>query len=142
MAERVRHIGPIVEIKSSETGVLMTTTETIVREEPFLDADHAKSETKGRANKKALKFLGGFVGSMASIVFAYSGAVGLYNDLIDNHPENNIRDAGIIFLGVVGFYDGTKYAVKNGNEADIADDQAKKAKKLAETPQRTGGMEN
>lgn len=142
MGERVRHLPPTVEIKSGDTGVIMTTTETTVREEAFVDSHHAVDKTKNRGSRAVLKAIGALALGLGSFGWTIGSAIELSQNLGNNNAARQESDVEGILLGLAGAYGSYRYVKRKSSEIDIGDAQGSKAVKLIVEFPRKGGMNN
>lgn len=125
MAERIKYQHPSVEIVSGgEPGVVLKTTETIVREEPFIDVRHAIDATESRELMAFLKRGAAVVVFTAAIA---GGAVGGYEllskDLGNKDTTGQQRDVETMLLGAAGAYAAKRFFVRQGQEEIIGKKQ-------------------
>ena len=134
MAERITHLDPSVEIVKSDTGLLMTTTETKVTEEVFLDVTEAKKITNGRFKRDLVKTIATVAAGTGFAIFGISGVFSLYDDLTNTHPEYEVRDVETMILGAAGVVAAAKYSNKLDVEFEVWDEQEKRLGEAEDLP--------
>jgi hypothetical protein len=118
----------------------LTTTETILHEEPFVDARHAVDSTKNREMHVMLKGIVAVGLGLAGLAFGVAGGVRLNTDTINNNTTGQESDIQSVLLGGAVVYEALQYGKRQVTESVIAERQQRKTDALAEEISPGGGM--